>query len=214
MQVMAPMTRNRAVKGNAPDADTEAVYYAQRASAGLLVTEGTSPSADGIGYARMPGVYSDAQVAGWKAVADAVSAGAGTAGVRGCCAALRNGCFREAVVLAVSSLVISPLYSLRPSPAFSLQVHAKGGRIFMQLMHCGRIGAAPNMVPGARLLAPSPITAAGTIYTDSAGMQPHGAPAEMSAADVAAAVRDFATAARNAVERAGFDGVEVHGANG
>lgn len=84
----------------------------------------------------------------------------------------------------------------------------------MQVMHCGRIGAAPNMLPGARLLAPSAIQAAGTIYTDSAGMQPHGVPVEMSTADIAAAVNDFATAARNAVERAGFDGVEVHGANG
>lgn len=69
---MAPMTRNRAVKGNAPAAGTEAVYYAQRASAGLIITEGTSPSADGIGYARMPGVFSETQIAGWKAVADAV----------------------------------------------------------------------------------------------------------------------------------------------
>lgn len=95
-----------------------------------------------------------------------------------------------------------------------LQVHGKGGKIFMQIMHCGRIGAAANLLPGARLLAPSPIAAAGTMYTDSAGMQPHGTPVEMSAGDIASAVKDFAAAARNAVERAGFDGVEVHGANG
>jgi len=73
LQVMAPMTRNRAVADNAPAAALEAVYYAQRAGAGLIVTEGTSPNADGLGYARMPALYTDTQIAGWKAVADAVS---------------------------------------------------------------------------------------------------------------------------------------------
>jgi N-ethylmaleimide reductase len=106
--VMAPMTRNRAI-GNLPNA-LMAEYYAQRASAGLIVTEGTSPSPNGLGYPRIPGLFSDAQTQGWKAVTDAV--------------------------------------------------HAKGGRIFVQLMHTGRIGHPNNLPEGARLVAPSAIAAA------------------------------------------------------
>ena len=159
--VMSPMTRSRAI-GNVPNA-MMATYYAQRASAGLIVTEGTAPSANGLGYARIPGVYSPAQVAGWRLVTDAV--------------------------------------------------HAAGGRIFIQLMHTGRIGHGANLPPGARLLAPSAIAAPGTMYTDGAGPQPHPIPEAMTEVDVRDAIAEFVHAARSAIE-AGADGVELHGANG
>jgi N-ethylmaleimide reductase len=159
--VMAPMTRSRA-PGNVPN-DLMVQYYAQRASAGLIVTEGTSPSPNGIGYARIPGIYSAEQVAGWKRVSDAV--------------------------------------------------HAKGGKIFMQFMHCGRIGHALNLPAGARLLGPSAIAAAGQMFTDAQGMQPNGTPQAMSEADIQATIAEFVKAANNAMA-AGFDGVELHGANG
>ena len=126
--VMAPMTRARAL-GNVPNA-MMAEYYAQRAGAGLIVTEGTSPSPNGLGYARIPGLYTDEQAAGWKLVTDAV--------------------------------------------------HAEGGQIVVQLMHCGRIAHALNLPEGAEVLAPSAITAGGQMWTDTQGMQPHTAPREMT----------------------------------
>jgi len=159
--VMAPMTRNRSA-GNVPG-PIVAKYYAQRASAGLVVTEGTSPSPNGLGYPRIPGIFSTAQVAGWRAVADAV--------------------------------------------------HAEGGRIFVQLMHTGRIGHPANLPAGAEMVAPSAVAAKGEMYTDSQGMQPHPVPRAMTEADVRKAVEEFASGARNARE-AGLDGVELHSANG
>jgi N-ethylmaleimide reductase len=159
--VMAPMTRSRAA-GNVPTAST-ARYYALRASAGLLIAEGTAPSPNGLGYPRIPGVFSDEQVAGWRGVTDAV--------------------------------------------------HAAGGRIFIQVMHTGRIGHPANLPAGGRLLAPSAIAAPGTMYTDSLGLQPHPEPAAMSAADIRDAIGEFAHAARQAIA-AGADGIELHGANG
>jgi N-ethylmaleimide reductase len=159
--VMSPLTRNRAT-GNIPN-DLMVEYYAQRASAGLIITEGTSPSPNGLGYPRIPGIFSAAQVAGWKQITDAV--------------------------------------------------HAKGAKMFMQFMHCGRIGHALNLPAGARLLAPSAIAAAGDIYTDAEGMKQNGTPQEMTEADIKSAIEEFAQAAKNAVA-AGFDGVELHGANG
>ena len=159
--VMAPMTRNRAT-GNLTN-DWMVQYYAQRASAGLIVTEGTSPSPNGLGYPRIPGIFSDAQTAGWRAVAQAV--------------------------------------------------HANGGKIFLQLMHTGRIGHPLNLPAGARLLAPSAVAATGEIYTDAEGMKPHPVPQAMSEADIRSTIDEFAQAARNAVA-AGIDGVELHGANG
>jgi N-ethylmaleimide reductase len=160
--VMAPMTRSRAVEQNAPNA-LVAEYYAQRAGAGLIITEGTSPSPNGIGYARIPGIYSPAQVAGWKLVADAV--------------------------------------------------HARGGQIFMQFMHTGRVGHAANLPAGAEVVGPTDVAAPGMMYTDATGPQPHTTPRPMSSDDIAKVVAEYVTAARNAVE-AGFDGVELHGANG
>jgi len=159
--VMCPLTRSRAT-GNVPN-DLMAEYYSQRASAGLLITEGTSPSPNGLGYARIPGIFSDAQVAGWRKVSDAV--------------------------------------------------HARGAKIFMQLMHTGRIGHPLNLPAGAKLLAPSAIAAAGQMFTDAEGLKPHPTPVEMTEADIKTTIAEFAKAAKNAVA-AGFDGVELHGANG
>jgi N-ethylmaleimide reductase len=159
--VMCPLTRSRAI-GNVPN-DLMAEYYAQRATAGLIITEGTSPSPNGLGYARIPGIYSDAQVAGWKKVTDAV--------------------------------------------------HKRGGKIVVQLMHTGRIGHPLNLPAGARLVAPSAIAAAGQMFTDAEGMQPHPVPAAMTAAELKDAIAEYAKAATNAVT-AGFDGIELHAANG
>jgi N-ethylmaleimide reductase len=159
--VMSALTRSRAI-GNVPNELMEK-YYAQRAGAGLIITEGTSPSPNGLGYARIPGMFSDAQVQGWKRVTDGV--------------------------------------------------HAAGGRIFVQLMHTGRVGHPANLATGARMFAPSAIAAPGEMWTDSSGMQPHPAPVEMSEDDIAYAIGEYASAARRAIE-AGFDGVELHGANG
>ncbi|MCY1055778.1 alkene reductase [Nannocystis sp. SCPEA4] len=159
--VMAPMTRNRAL-GNVPN-DLMATYYGQRSEAGLIVTEGTAPAPDGLGYARIPGLFNGEHVQGWRGVTEAV--------------------------------------------------HAAGGRIFVQLMHTGRIGHALNLPPGARVLGPSAIAAKGDMYTDQQGPQPFPVPHEMSEADIAQAIEGFADSAGLARE-AGFDGVELHGANG
>jgi len=159
--VMAPMTRSRAL-GGVPN-ELMARYYAQRASAGLIVTEGIAPVPSGLGYARIPGLYSAEQVAGFRLVTDAV--------------------------------------------------HAAGGRIVAQLMHVGRVAHLANLPPGARALAPSAVGAAGSMWTDEHGPQPMPVPEAMSAADVRAAREGFVLAARHAIE-AGFDGVELHGANG
>jgi N-ethylmaleimide reductase len=159
--VMSPMTRSRAT-GNVPNELMER-YYKLRADAGLIITEGTSPSPNGLGYARIPGIFSDEQVQGWKRVT--------------------NG------------------------------VHAAGGKIFVQLMHTGRISHPANMPAGGKVLAPSPLAAPGEMWTDSNGMQPHPVPAEMSEADIAQTIVEYANAAKRAIE-AGFDGVELHGANG
>lgn len=159
--VMSPMTRSRA-NGNVPN-ELMAKYYSLRAAAGLIITEGTSPSPNGLGYARIPGMFSDAQVQGWKLVTDAV--------------------------------------------------HAKGGKIFVQLMHTGRVSHPANMPAGSRILAPSALALGGEMWTDNSGMQPYPVPAAMSEDEIASTIAEYAQAARNAIE-AGFDGVELHGANG
>jgi N-ethylmaleimide reductase len=160
--VMAPMTRSRAVDANTSN-DLMAEYYRQRAGAGLIITEGTSPSPNGTGYPRIPGIWSPAQVGAWRKITDAV--------------------------------------------------HAHGGRIFVQLMHTGRVGHPLNLPTGAELLAPSAVAAEGEMYTDAGGLQPHPVPRAMTDAEVRAAVEEFVHASRNAIA-AGFDGVELHGANG
>lgn len=159
--VMAPMTRSRAI-GNIPN-QLIADYYAQRSTAGLIITEGTSPSPNGLGYARIPGIFSQEQVAGWKLTTNAV--------------------------------------------------HAQGGKIFVQLMHTGRIGHEANMPAGAQLLAPSAVSANEAMWTDTAGMQTTSTPKAMSIEEIKTSIEEFAQAAANAIE-AGFDGVELHGANG
>jgi N-ethylmaleimide reductase len=160
--VMAPMTRSRAGDANTPGA-LMAEFYGQRATAGLIVTEGTAPSPNGCGYARIPGLWSPGQVAGWRLVTDAV--------------------------------------------------HARGGHIFVQLMHTGRVGHPLNLPAGAEILAPSAIPAPGEMFTDAEGLRPHPAPRTMTEPDVLQAVQEHVDAARNAIA-AGFDGVELHGANG
>jgi len=159
--VMSPMTRNRS-GGNVPD-ELVATYYSQRSEAGLIVTEGTSPSPNGLGYARIPGVYSQAQAEGWKKVTTAV--------------------------------------------------HGAGGHIFVQLMHTGRVTHPANLPAGARVLGPSSIATPGQMYTDSAGLQDFPVPEEMTETDIERAISEYAAAADLAV-KAGFDGVELHGANG
>ncbi|WP_275760899.1 alkene reductase [Ralstonia pseudosolanacearum] len=159
--VMAPLTRSRAI-GNVPN-DLMEKYYRLRAGAGLIITEGTAPSANGLGYARMPGVFSDAQVQGWKRVNEGV--------------------------------------------------HAAGGRIFLQLMHTGRVSHPENMPASTRIVAPSAIAAPGDIWTDSSGMQAYTTPVEMNEGDIFQAIDEYASASKRAIE-AGFDGVELHAANG
>lgn len=159
--VMSPMTRSRALH-NIPN-KLMAEYYAQRAAAGLIITEGTSPSPNGLGYARIPGIFSTEQITGWKLVTDAV--------------------------------------------------HAKGGKIFVQLMHSGRVGHTLNLPKGATLLAPSDITAPGEIWTDQEGMLNHSKALGMTADQLQETKREFVQAAKNAIT-AGFDGVELHAANG
>ncbi len=159
--VMAPMTRSRAVK-NVPN-ELMATYYSQRAGAGLIITEGISPSPNGLGYSRMPGIFSKEQVEGWKPVTRAV--------------------------------------------------HRKEGKIFAQLMHAGRVGHSSNLPKAARILGPSAVTIPGQIWTDTDGMQPYGEASEMTLSEIAEVKREFVQAARNA-KAAGFDGIELHGANG
>lgn len=158
--VMAPMTRSRAAEDGAPG-DLAAEYYAQRASVGLIVTEGTQPSDDGQGYLTTPGIYTDAHVAGWKKVTDAV--------------------------------------------------HGKGGHIFLQLMHAGRMSHPDNTPHHRQGIAPSAI-APGTGMFTAKGMQDIPTPRALTTEEVRRTVQDFRYAARCAIE-AGADGVEIHGAN-
>lgn len=160
--VMAPLTRSRASEDNIPTS-LMATYYAQRASAGLIITEGTSPSPNGLGYARIPGLFNDAQVQGWKLVTDAV--------------------------------------------------HAKGGKIVVQLMHTGRVSHQANLPAGAEVLGPSPEVCPGEMWTDTQGSQPHTPPRAMTEDDIRKVIGEYATAARLAIQ-AGFDGIELHAANG
>jgi N-ethylmaleimide reductase len=159
--VMSPMTRCRA-PGHVPG-DLMAEYYTQRAEAGLIVTEGTSPSQNGLGYARIPGLFSTEQLQGWRKVTESV--------------------------------------------------HRAGGKIFVQLMHTGRTSHPLNMPAGARILAPSAIGLSGAMWTDQQQMQPYPTPTPMTAADIEETLNEYARCAGLAIE-AGFDGIELHGANG
>ncbi len=159
--VMAPMTRSRADDAGVPS-ELAVTYYAQRATAGLIISEGVFPTAMGKGYVNTPGIETEAQVAAWKPVTDAV--------------------------------------------------HARGGRIFMQLMHCGRI-SHPSMLPGGALpVAPSAIQPKGQVWT-ATGQQDLVTPHELSLSEIAQVIEDYRLATRRALT-AGFDGVELHTASG
>ncbi|HEU4408281.1 MAG TPA: alkene reductase [Polyangiaceae bacterium] len=159
--LMAPMTRSRAVAGNAPGPST-ATYYAQRASAGLIVTEATQVSPQGVGYVDTPGIHTAEQARGWRLVTDAV--------------------------------------------------HAAGGLIFLQLWHVGRVSHV-SLQPGRQApVAPSAIAVQGETFTPE-GKRPFSAPRALEPGEIAGVVAQFAEGARLA-QAAGFDGVELHGANG
>ena len=170
--VMPPMTRSRAADGNVAT-PLMADYYAQRASAGLIVSEGTQISQQGQGYAWTPGIHDEAQIAGWRGVTDAV--------------------------------------------------HAAGGRIVAQLWHVGRVSHTALQPDGAAPVSSSALQAEGVkVFVDPQGRGPQGGVGEMvqhsmpralAIEEIPGIVRDYALAARNAIA-AGFDGIELHGANG
>lgn len=157
---MSPMTRSRAIDGRVPN-PLAAEYYAQRASAGLIITEATQVSPQGIGYVRTPGIHSAEQVAGWKKIIDAV--------------------------------------------------HKAGGKIFLQLWHVGRISHS-DFHDGKPPVAPSAIAAIGKTFTPE-GQKDFSTPRALDASELPGIVEDFRRGAENA-KAAGFDGVEIHGANG
>lgn len=159
--VMAPMTRSRAID-NLPNA-LMATYYGQRAGAGLIVTEGTAPASEALGYARIPGVFNDKQTQAWKLITS--------------------------------------------------KVHEGGSKIFLQLMHTGRIGHIDNMPDGLSLVGASDIKAVGQIFTDTKGLQDFSAPVALTNEGIQNVIKGYVKAAQNAIE-ANFDGVEIHGANG
>lgn len=159
--VMAPMTRNRA-DASGVASPMMATYYGQRAGAGLVITESTVVSAEGVGYPFTPGIYTEAQATAWRRVTEAV--------------------------------------------------HAAGGRVFVQLQHCGRI-SHPSLQPGGvPPVAPFPLRPGGQAAT-YAGLQDFVAPRALELREIAGVVAQFRHAAEMA-KRAGFDGIEVHGANG
>lgn len=158
--VMAPMTRSRAGEGNVPT-ELNAKYYRQRASAGLIISEGTQISKQGVGYPWTPGIHSGEQIEGWKKVTDAV--------------------------------------------------HEEGGRIFAQIWHVGRI-SHPYFHDGELPVAPSAVKPEGQAFTPE-GMKDFVKPRALETEEIAGVIDDYVQAAKNAM-KAGFDGVEIHGANG
>lgn len=159
--VMAPLTRNRAGAGNVPG-ELNATYYAQRASAGLLIAEATQITPEGQGYPFTPGIHSAEQIAGWKLVTEAV--------------------------------------------------HQQGGRIFLQMWHVGRVSHPDFQPNGALPVAPSAIAPKGEVFTFT-GAKPYVTPRALETAEIPGVIQQYRQAAQNALA-AGFDGVEVHGANG
>lgn len=160
--VMAPITGIGAADSKTPSL-RRAEYYGNRATAGLVITEGTSPSPNGLGRAHIPGLFNNKQVGGWKLVADAVQ--------------------------------------------------AQGGKIFLSLMHTGRVSHVDNLPAGAEVLGPTALACPGEIHTDTQGMQAHSTPRAMTEADIAQVVAEYAKSAKLAIS-AGFDGVELHAADG
>jgi N-ethylmaleimide reductase len=160
--VMAPMTRSRAEAGDMPS-PLMVEYYRQRAGAGLIISEGISPSADGIGYCRTPGIYNPQQLDAWAQVLEAV--------------------------------------------------HAEGGLMVAQLMHCGRVASSLNKSVGSETVAPSAIAARGKMFTDAEGMVSFDIPRALTTVEVGKVIEEYATATKNAYA-AGFDGVELHCTSG
>jgi N-ethylmaleimide reductase len=160
--VMAPLTRRRSTRLHVPN-PVMITYYAQRASAGLIISEGTSPSPNGAGYANMPGLYNYQQMLAWQPITTAV--------------------------------------------------HEKGGKIFLQIMHTGRVGHINNLDTEGEILAPSAIDQEGELSTYDFGSQPYSNPKEMTIDDIKNAVDEFDNSCLLAIE-AGFDGIEIHGAHG
>ena len=159
--VMAPMTRSRAI-GNIPN-ELMAEYYGQRTGAGLIISEGTAPTPEALGYPRIPGIFNQEQVEGWKKITS--------------------------------------------------RVHKDDTKIFVQLMHTGRIGHVDNLPKGAELLGVSDIPAAGQIFTDTKGKQDHSKPKALTSKGIKNVIHGHKIAAQNAL-KAGFDGIELHAANG
>ena len=159
--VMAPLTRNRAGDGLSPT-EMNVTYYQQRASAGLIISEGSQIADDALGYPLTPGIHSAEQVKGWRKVTDAV--------------------------------------------------HREDGLIFMQLWHCGRVSHSSMLPNGMKPLAPSAIKPAGEVFTYE-GMKPYETPQAIETEDIPRIIEQYRHAACCAVE-AGFDGVEIHAANG
>ncbi|MEZ4775631.1 MAG: alkene reductase [Bacteroidia bacterium] len=158
---MAPLTRSRAANADFAPTELHKTYYSQRAGAGLIITEGTVVSSQGVGYQNVPGIHTDIQTESWKQVTEAV--------------------------------------------------HAKGGKIFMQLWHVGRI-SHPDLQNGKIPVAPSAINPNIEVYTP-AGKRQSVEPLALSQGEIKAIVQDFAKAGANAM-KAGFDGVEIHSSNG
>lgn len=159
--VMAPLTRCRALN-NVPN-ELMATYYKQRANAGLIISEGTSPSPNGLGYPRIPGAFTNSQIEGWQKIADAV--------------------------------------------------HSKGSKMFVQLMHCGRITAKANMPEGSTTLSASSIQAPGEMFTEN-GMSAHDIPKAMTLEEIESTQNEFVLAAKRLINDSGMDGIELHAANG
>ena len=158
--IMAPLTRNRSKENGVPS-DLNVKYYAQRASAGLIIAEATSISKQGVGYVYAPGIYSHEQVSGWKRVTN--------------------------------------------------EVHKKGGLIFLQIFHVGRISHS-DFLNGKLPVGPSSIKPHGQVFTPN-GMKDYEVPRALEIDGIAKVIEDFKSASQNAKD-AGFDGVEIHGANG
>ncbi|BBP52953.1 alkene reductase [Pseudomonas sp. St386] len=159
--VLAPLTRNRAGQGFVPS-EFAATYYSQRASAGLLISEASQISQQGQGYQDTPGIYTQAQIDGWRTVTEAV--------------------------------------------------HAKGGRIFLQLWHVGRVSHVDLQANGAAPVAPSALRPATKVFVNNS-FEDVSEPRALDISELPRIVNDFRQAAANAIA-AGFDGVEIHGANG
>ena len=160
--IMAPLTRMRATAGDVPN-ELAIEYYSQRASAGLIISEATQISPLAKGYPATPGIYSDAQVAGWKKITDAV--------------------------------------------------HAKGGKMVAQLWHVGRISDSSLHPEQGLPIAPSAIAPSGKVFKADWSMAPFETPRSIEISEIPALIQDYVHAAKQA-KNAGFDGVEVHGANG